>query len=328
MKQSAFEAFLHDALECDVLIKRARRERNIELLKEQQSKLLGLAQTVARSKNPYYICDFAEYVDSADSPLVMPILQKAMEETGDIVHIYEFAFLMADCERTAVDYESLQNLIIESEDPKLICYSAEYVPTFDQKALAQGMIRCGNEKWLTHYIESVGFYAGVQNESEQERENQKSALVAKLLFEQERGYKIPKQISDNYEGGTIIGIAHNVLSAGVPYHINTFAENDAELYGLTPEVQAEFIRPFEEAMISTGDILHIYEFGASVPGADIRMIEDAVIESGMAKYMYYVGAYVPGADAERMLEEIKKTGNKKYVQKMEEHITEIKKEKK
>lgn len=311
---------------------------------ENKKDLLRYAKRVAETGNPYFICDFCEYVEAVDDPDIMPFLQKAMENCGDIVHIYEFAFLMADCGRQCVDYKSLQDIIIASEDPKLIAYCSEYVPTFDQKALADGMIKCGNVKWLEHYIEAKGYYAGVENASEKEKISQKQRLLKsfELARKRETRFFPPKSVTDVYGilGKDLEQMRKDVLKSKNPYLINEMAENweatlyETPLYIIEKEKQirmpehlrtqsyAECIEEYADAMIETGDILHIYEFGASVPGAPIRKIEDAAIEIGMAKYMYYVGAYVPGANVGRLLKSIEKTGNKKYIEKMKDHIKE------
>jgi hypothetical protein len=113
-----------------------------------------------------------------------------------------------------------------------------------------------------------------------------------------------------------------VLASKNPYIINTYAENEATLYSDSPKELKICAEMFEDAMLATGDILHIYEFGASVPGANIRKIENAAIESEMPKYMYYVAAYVEGADIGRLYRSIQDSGNQKYIDKMEDHIKE------
>lgn len=297
--------------------------------KTSRKRLIEIANNIADSRDPYAICDFCEWVDRADDEEIMPILQYAIEAINDPVHLYEYAYLMSACDKKFVDYEALQKKIINYGNPKLICYSSEYVYKFDQKELALGMIKHGNEKWLKHYIEAKGYDAGLEDASKDLKDAQKQALLAKLKSEEDKGYYIPKSVTKKFKGKSRADYINAVIESKDPYLINELAENEATLYMLTPNVLSNFIRHFENAQIKTNEMLHIYEFGASVPGADVKMIEDAAINSEMPKYMYYVGAYVPGADCKKMLKGIRECKNvpefvkQKYEDLLLEHMKEV-----
>lgn len=264
---------------------------------------------VAQSKNPYFICDFAEEVALADTPEVMQILQDAMLETGDYVHIYEFAFLTNDMEMKHIDNDALLKAIIESCNPKLMAYSIEYVPALRKEVLLYALGEYGNKKWIEHILSQEGVFDDLEESVRQE-------ILERLQFRYEQVkdktvYPACVQDLEGYDAETLAQIA---LQSNNAYVINEVAENVVAERG--------DVDPFLDKIIETGDILHIYEFGASVPGADISKVQQAAINSGMPKYMYYVGAYVPGADAEKILEAIKKTKSEKYIEKMQEHIKE------
>ena len=272
--------------------------------------ILEGAKLVAESGNPYYICDFVENVAGADTLEVMSVLQSAMERTNDYVHIYEFAFLTCDMGLKSVNFNSLFNKLKESKNSKLLVYSAEYVPAFDKVEIAKALIEFGNAKWLAHYLESDEVLAGVDQD-----------LKAELLEGIKQRYEEVKNVVHipecvRHRGlKNVDEIIEYALNSKDPYVVNEVAEYLGEFI----EDKSEF----EDKIISLKDILHTYEFGASVPNVDVSKIENASIESGMPKYMYYVGAYVPDADAEKMLKSIKQSGNQKYIQMMEEHIEEI-----
>lgn len=264
---------------------------------------------VAKSKNPYFICDFAEEVELADHPEIMPILQKAMVETNDYVHIYEFAFLTNDMKKKHVDNDKLLQQIVLSFNPKLMAYSIEFVPELNKEVLLDALGECGNEKWIEHVLSQENLFDGIE-------ENKKQELLEKLKnrYDLVKGKIVYPECVKVMEDYSPEVVAKAALNSGNAYVINEVAENMIAGNGDVDE--------FLDKIIETGDILHIYEFGASVPGANIAKVEQAAIDSGMPKYMYYVGAYVPGADTEKMLDAIKKTKNKKYIEKMQEHIKE------
>lgn len=316
-----------------------------------ESRFNEIVGAVASLGDPYLICDFCEWVQRADTPRAMSILQGAIERSGDIVHIYEFAFLMADCKKQSVDYKSLQDKIISSENPKLISYCSEYVPAFDQRALAEGMIKCGNVKWLKHYIGEKGYYAGVEELDEDTRRDQRVRLEQRLELakREEARHLPPKSVIKRYGilGQDLDEMRREVLTSADPYMINEMAENwEANLYE-TPlatlemdrqirvpehrqrQTYGQTIEEYEDAIMRTGDMLHIYEFGASVPGADVERIMRAAKKIGIPKYMYYVGAYVPNADCKQMLaaiescEDVPEYVQEKYARLMREHIQEM-----
>ena len=270
------------------------------------SVVLANAKKVAETGNPYYICDFVEYVDLADSDMIMPILQAAIEKTKDYVHIYEFLFLTADCDKKAVNYERLVDLIIESKNPKLMAYTLEYVGDLyiDKERLLVKLVENVNAKWYDFALREVNTI---------DNKVLKAELLAALKIRKEM-IDSGKFKEDFLKGKTPESVIRTASKSKSSYEINTVAET------LTDDI--EDMSVLEDAIINLGDILHIYEFGASVDGANIKKIEDAAIKSKMPKYMYYVGAYVPGANQERMYREIAKTGNKKYLEKMEEVIAE------
>ena len=262
---------------------------------------------VAKSNNPYYICDFVEEVALADSPEIMPILERAICETRDYVHIYEFAFLTNDMGMKNVYNEGLLQTIVLSLNPKLMAYCLEYIPAMRKDILLYALGECGNKKWIEHVLSQENIFDGIE-------ESKKQELLERLKnrYEYALNNEVLPHCVEHLEGLDVEKIAQYAIESKNPYIINEVAENVVAGKG--------DVDLFLDKIIETGDILHIYEFGASVPNAKVSKVEKAAIDSGMPKYMYYVGAYVPNADAERMYDAIKKTKSEKYAKMMLDHI--------
>lgn len=295
-----------DRFEFNQLLHQAMASRDREEVK-------GLAKVVAATANPYYVCDFCEYVDAADDPEIMPILQRAIEICGDPMHVYEFAFLMCDCDKKCVDYGRLQDMLISVQSPKILSYCAEYVPAFDRRALVSAIAECGDEKWTKHMYVTLG---------RELDDDARAALLQRLNAV--RGLVIyPKSLERlQLPCKSYLEVLNCVCWRDDLYAMTEAAENLGVPMGVElRDMLGSMVRRYEEqGERSRGGILHIYEYGASVEGADIELVMRAAEKSGMAKYMYYVGAYVPNADGQRMLDAIKRTGNKKYIEMMEEHL--------
>lgn len=89
------------------------------------STVLTAARRVASSKNPQFICDFAEYVELADHPIIMEILEESMLAYGDPNHAYEMAFCMQFAGKKNFNLRKFEDFILASEDDKLIGYFKE-----------------------------------------------------------------------------------------------------------------------------------------------------------------------------------------------------------
>ncbi len=293
------------------LIKEADDERTSD------ERLVEIAKKVAATNDPYLICDFCEFCERADSPSVMPILQRVIEQNNNPLHVYEFAYLMADCGKKCVNYGSLLQRVIESGDPKLVCYSREFVPAFDGVRLDMAMSRLGNKRWLEHYNELTGFLEGGSYEAK--ALSQRLALVEKLASEGKVIVPdvIKSRVPDMKNG--LVDAYNHCLSVNDPYLITNMLENFPRM---------ERSGRLTQRLFDMGDIMSIYEYGASCETANVAKVTEAAKQSNMPKYMYYVGAYCPGADAEALLSAIKSAVGVpeemkvKYAKKLEEHIRE------
>jgi len=241
--------------------------------------------------NPYFICHWAESMPGIDTKESIETLENAIIATEDIVHIYEFMFLMADMGIENFDIERFEDIIIASKNPKLMYYILDYVPGVNEKKLLKALCDTKCEKYL--------LLASANHIIPQE-----------VLIEAHRHNFVPEALKVQLKRGGKYTTQWNVISSKNPYLINEFAE----YYGHDEDINFDAL---QNAMINTGDILHIYEFACSVPGADKEKIVDIIIQRKMVKYMYYCYEYLEGADKEKLKEAIKESGNQKYIDKMQ-----------
>lgn len=80
-----------------------------------------------------------------------------------------------------------------------------------------------------------------------------------------------------------------------------------------------YLQALEDAIMSTKDIVHIYEFmflavDMNIRGFDMKRFERAIIKSKNPKLMCYCMGFVPGTDIHAMLNALVKTKNAKYME--------------
>ncbi len=281
------------------IIEECNRTDNIDLI-------IARTKEVVATRNPYFICDFAEFVTKSDHPQVMPKLEDGMIATGDLVHCYEFAFCMADHDKK-FNLTRFEDLMIENKMAKLQYYFMECVKGRNGKKLFNSFVFCAPSKWLKAF-----------------EENKELACLNTAYNDQwlpafTSYIECKEENTRNKEGFEArIARVKAALKSGNPLEINNAAEYDAE--------SEEEIQELFEAMMATDDLLHIYELYCSVPALTDNqrtIILDYMRNSDQlnsAKYMYYVCAYtdLSAKEVAKMLESAKKTGNKEYIEKIEQ----------
>ncbi len=290
------------------------KERLIEIIEECNhtndiNVVIERAKEIAATKNPYHICDFAEFVTLSDHPTVMPILEDGMFATEDIVHCYEFAFCMADHGKK-FNLKRFEDLIIDNDMAKLQYYFLECVKGCNTYNLFEAFKCCAPSKWLKAFAENeeVAQYNTAQNDE----------YLPNLIFWRENDEEKVKQ-EPNYPEKKA-KVIKDAIKSRKPLSIN----DAAEYYAETPEeVNALF-----EAMMATDDLLHIYELYCSVPALTEEqkaIILDYIKNNNYlnsAKYMYYISEYtdLPAKEVAKMLKAAQKTGNTKYIKKIEKTL--------
>jgi len=263
--------------------------RNIIEICRSHGFVKEMAERIAATNNPYYICDFAEQISAADTPEIMQILEDAMLATGDIVHIYEFMFMAVDSGIKNFNLTRFEDAIIESKNPKLMYYIIGYVPGVNIPRLLQAIADTNSLKYIEHAKTDYELPASTSEET----------FYPETL----------KKYSTKYLGDIYL----QILTSNNPYDINEYAEFYGDVGKSTEKLQ--------RVIIETGDILHIYEFACSVKGADIPLIEEVIIQSGMVKYMYYMYEYLAGTNKDKLRAAIINTGNQKYIDKISGTVT-------
>ena len=252
---------------------------------------------------PYQICDFAENVKLADTPEIMKRLEDGMVRSKDLVHIYEFMFLMVDCEINNFDLKRFEEIIRNSKNPKLMCYCLGFVPGIDSDQMLNALYETGNAK----YIERLA-------DEEYEIDIDSLPNYHQQLERANSNDYFPECLKQ-FENDDIGQLTRLVIATKDPYLINEMADY-VEYLTEYKGVEGLDISALQSAQFKHADPLHLYEFAASVASSNKLGFQTAVIEHGRAKYMYYMYEYVAGVDKGELREAIKITGDSKYIEKV------------
>lgn len=255
--------------------------------------------------DPYTICHFAEHVDLVDNPTIMPILEKGIISFGDIVHIYEFMFLMVDCKREYFNLPAFESLIRNSKNPKLMLYCIGFVPGINISLMLSALYATKSIK----YIEKL-----------RDPEYGLGDIIDWDLYDEqceiakETDY-FPEILKQYQKPG--INLLNSVLKTKDPYLINELADyleylRDYKGY----ENVDDFLEILGYAMARCKEPLHHYEFAASITHSDKPMFQKLVIESEIIKYDYYMYEYVNGTDKNQLRAVISESGDQKYIDKI------------
>ena len=255
------------------------------------------------SMGPYQICDFAENVKLADTPENMKTLEQGMIRYNDLVHIYEFMFLMVDSGIENFDLKGFEEIIRNSKNPKLMCYCLGFIPGIDFNQMLNALYETKNAK----YIERL---------ADEEYEIDVDLLPNyHQKLEEAKAYNYYPECLNQFGTHDIGQLTNQVIETKNPYLINELADYMEYLCDYKGVTGLD-ISPLQTAQFTYADPLHLYEFAASVKESNKQGFQTAVIESGMPKYMYYMYEYVPGVDKGELKEAIKRTGSTKYIEKV------------
>ena len=258
---------------------------------------------VAESSDPYLICDYAENVKAADTVENITELENAMIKTGDLVHMYEFMFLMVDSEINNFNLKRFEEIIKKSNNPKLMCYCIGFVPGIDFDSMLEALYETKNVK----YIERL---------SSEEFEIDIDTLPGyQEKLERARKYDYFPDCLSQFNTKDVNILMTKAIQSKSPYLINEMADYIEYLRDYKSITEYN-IEPLQQAQLKYADPLHLYEFAASIADSDKEAFQNAVIDRGIPKYMYYVYEYVSGVNKEELEKSIKETGNVKYINKI------------
>ena len=305
------------------------KEQFAEILKECSSGAADLSQIIMRANeivktgNPDFICDFAEYVEKADCREVMSMLESGMMAIGDPYYNYEMAFCMQFAGKKKFDLARFEKDAIESGNPKIMCYFMGFVKEANIENIMPNFLKCTNTKWLEHAREYIPFGAYLSEEqieaAEKATETHDNAIPQVLRKYTNKTDKSQLSAED------IKNLQNQVLKNGQTGQVAAY-----EVVELAENIEGCNREKLLDAIINRnapGDMLHAYEFGCSVPGADTAKVIEALEDSNSVKLLWYGMEYTDWNDAvatqgcnRKMAECIRKSGNEKYAKLADETL--------
>ncbi len=281
----------------DKIINDCNNSNNVEYVK-------AVAKDIVLT-DPYTICHFAEHVDLVDDPTIMPILEKGILSFADIVHTYEFMFLMVDCKRKYFNLPAFEKIIRNSKNPKLMLYCIGYVPGIDILQMVEALYETKSIKHIEKLREKE---YGLEDIIDWDEYDEQCEIARETKY-------FPEILKQYQKPG--VNLLNSVLQSKDPYLINELADyleylRDYQCYDSVDE----FLEILGYAMARIPEPLHHYEYAASITFSDKEMFENLVVKSALIKYIYYTYEYVPGANKNRLKEIIERSDDLKYKDKI------------
>lgn len=271
---------------------------------EDEMEIQRIASGIKKMHNPYLICDFMAGVPRAHTKELTEMFEDEIEDIGDVVHSYEFMFLMSDMGVQIFNKKRFEELIKSNENPKLMMYCLGFVEGIDKESMLQALYETKNAK----YIELLSTSEDYEKLNVTERPEYAEMLERAKAFNY-----FPKSLEEYRENPeekpdlvTLISLVVKSDSETIEqkrkkaYQINELAnylEYLAEYHG--EDYDADFLHTsinlLQDAELVAGDDepLHLYEFAASVETDEKSSVINRVIDIGDKKYIHYCLEYVP-----------------------------------
>lgn len=259
---------------------------------------------VIETNDPYVLCDFIENVKACHTKEYIKMFEDAIISIGDIVHIYEFMFLLNDLKVKEFDIKRFEEIIRNSGNSKLMLYCLEFVKGIDTESMLQALYRTKNAK----YIELLS----TSEDYEEIRAAERPEYAEQLRIAKEYNY-FPKSLEEfkgetekevdiqdlkfqvtNLEGGNqeqkrkkayLINELANYMEYLMEYHAENY---DREV--LTKDINSLYETEVE---VIDDEPLHAYEFLASVETEDKEAMADKIMKKNHPKFLHYCLEYVP-----------------------------------
>lgn len=243
-------------------------------------------ENAINSGNPYTICDLLEETKGGVNGIYLRRLEDAIVETKDIVQIYEFMFLAVDMNVTGFDRDRFEEIIRNSNNPKLMCYCMEFVPNTNIERMLHALQNTKNAKYMEMLI-SNDEYGDVLEEVKKINPEYEEDVEEAKKFDY-----YPESLKEFIDlKGDISELKNQIIATKNPHFITELAnyieylnEYKGQDYDISDLVTAQ-----EKAK----DPMQAYEFLASVNVENKSGLIQSVINSNKVKFMYYVYAYVP-----------------------------------
>ena len=237
--------------------------------------------------DPYDICDVLEETSGGANGVYLKELEDAIVNTKDIVQIYEFLFMAVDMKIKGFDQERFEEIIRNSNMPKLMCYSMGFVPGINIEKMLEALKETKNAKYMElllndeEYSEVLEEINKIEPNYEEEVEEAKQFDYYPKSLEQFINFK------DDIEK-----LKEEVIKTNNPHFITELA-NYIEYLNEYKGKEYD-ISDLTLAQEEIKDPMQSYEYLASVNVEDRSGLINAVIDSNKVKFMYYVYEYVPG----------------------------------
>lgn len=280
----------------DILIELSKNSKDKQIVYDNAQKIVGI--------DPYSLCDFAEYVPLVDDVDIMRVLEDGIIKFDDIVHIYEFMFLMVDMKINNFNLPRFEKIIKDSKNPKLMIYSLKFVPGIDEDSMLSSL----------YATRSIKYIEGLKSE-ESNFDVEKLPGYKQALNVAKRNLYFPTCLL-KFGTRDIGELIRRVINSKDLYLINELADylEYLKVYlGLHYELE-----PIEKAFLDLAkdEPLHLYEYAASIESSNKENLTYKIVNKRMPKYMYYMYEYVEGVNKSFLADEIVKTGNEKYTRKI------------
>ena len=250
-------------------------KNTIEEQKTQKSRM-------KEERNPYEINKWIEdtYGISADEMI------DAIIQTGDILQIYEFLYLIVDAKKEFTFYKSfkdlgisneklssLEDVILKSGNAKLIRYCIGFVPGIDLDRYLNALYDT-NSYWDIKELSTGDEYKNPENVELLERVelDEYKRAINKAEKCAQSGEYFPKSLEDYKEQKDDIDLLmKKVIETKSPYLICELANYVEHLPKIEDEDKLTFLEKLANAELATGDSMGIYEFVSSVENISLEI---------------------------------------------------------
>ena len=258
------------------------------------------------SNDPYVICDLLEQTGGVP---YLKELEDAIIKTNDIVQIYEFLFLAVDMKIPDFDQKLFEGIIIESKNPKLMCYCIGFVPGINLNKMVEALINTHNSKYMEMILTNEE-YEDILPEVQRLFPNYNEEVEKSKQFDY-----FPTSLEEFKEYKKNISLLKQKIIKTKNPHLITELANYIEYLN---EYKGEKIDISDLTLIQEeiGDPMQVYEYLASVDLKERTGLINSAVRAEKPKFLYYIHEYVPNLSKEEMnlIEKniIKKNPNGKY----------------
>ena len=199
--------------------------------------------------------------------------------------------------------EMLEDIIINSNNPRHIYELALYVKNVNLKKLETSLINIGNSEYIYNFAYSI---------PNADIEKLETALI------NTKNVKYVYYFARDIEKANIEKLEDFIIEYGHPNDIYEFAldvsrahkqkledaiirqKNARYIYEFARHIPYTNIQKLETALINIGDPEYIYNFAFHIKNVNIEKLEQAIINSKNSEYIYYFAKCIKGANIKKL----------------------------